>query len=699
MTRRISIPNMFFSGTISLCLAVLVSVSASAETSCPDVSEEKENYDASDYFERDIPTMLGPEHQLLPGKDNPCMEELIILARLGAPEGEQMLDEIAENAVGDLVRYLIVTPISEMSLSGVMTRLSEIDDRSMRISVVWGLPSDAGLEVDLASEEIRRWMPDNSDLEFAVDFAQIMSRFTGDEDFWKETIAKVLFPPDQRPDQLATDRLIETVLQSDEADVEVPAAWADQFVARFPDWIAERHDKFHVNHPLDYEMKILEALPAEQVERIITHLKRHETARLVRYGMLIELRSDPSYPALLALVDLGFSAGDLVDDLGGRHLDAILRGSLTSDRPSTAVDLFENFSCQRLMEAGISPKRVSSFEPVDSPVRIALQELINSGRCAHSGLLYDVLARNSDFDALLEDLNDEGTGFTYNARPNLPDDPNSDFRELPIRGGILIHDQCYKDERLQELGGTQSAIEETIATFAVCQKEIREWQPGGAAENQHIPRLMEVINGEIDRVPVGNYKDSRGVVHRVDDPCLDGENFSEDFDIAPRCRDRRSYRSNQLKVFCQMNGDFSNEVVLLQEDGSATSRVVTHGTAQGSRHGMTFVNWPDSEDHITTSVYNGPFIQFNPQRRVSRGELISTLGHELVHTLYARNTHSGDYPLNDFATMCEAACFYDDWSKERISDDELYTAFNSCNSMGRPDRDTRSSAQRIRNKL
>jgi hypothetical protein len=499
------------------------------------------------------------------------------------------------------------------------------------------------------------------------------------------------FPSDQPPEDLPIDRLVDIVEDGNRADVALPAEWADQLVARFPEWIIERYDEFSVNADLWWVEEFLDDLPADQAERILNNLKQHETSRVVRYGMLLDLRLNPSYDALLALIDLGFDADQIVDDLGGRQLNAILRGSLVSDQPRTAVRLFRKFSCQRLLEAGITRKRVRDLEPADSPVRMMLQERIDNIQCVYVSLDHDIEASNAQLDTLLNNLNETGTGFTSSPRPILPDDPNSDFRELPIRGGILIHDQCYENERLNEFGGMQSAVEEMIAKFANCQQDIRDWQRGGAAELMHIPEMLNVLDGGVDRLPT-HYEDSNGATRPVQDACRDITSFEffDDMEIE-NCQDLRADKKDKLKVFCQL--DLYN-VAKKEDKGYDLTSADTDSTAVGARHDMAFVRWRGG-----TKVYNGPYIGINPKRRVSRGELISTLGHEFIHTLIPHNTHHHSYPLNDFATMCEASCFYDDWAKDKISGLETKAAFHACNSLGTPDWDTRSTSQRIRGSL
>ena len=537
--------------TAAFFLAVAMTGLAQAQTECPTPPEDAKSPANDEYLE--LFPLSTPGHyrdEPLSGDTYICFQEMAELVRMDAPAGLELLEQVTDSDLGQALRYLIVTPTTDMTFSDLMTRVSAADDRHLWLEVTANMHKGITPEIDLAASEFRQeWFPD--DVEIAFQFTDAMVDVTGNKSYWRGVMNELL------------------IAQSE---------------------------------------------------------------------------------------------------------------SLTEA------------SCHSLLKQGLNWGELKKIQDAGHTVPDALLARVRSQECQPFGLYLDAWAQNRRFDDFMNDLNEKGTGFTSQPRPHLPDDPNSDFRELPIGAGVLIHDQCFQNEKLQELGGIQSAAEESIAKFAVCQTEINQWQPGGAAERLHIPEMMNVLDGRV-YTSSNQYPDYNYTLRTVNNACEDIKNFDfySDMNIHRDCQDLRQYRKENLKVFCQLD---QYNVAWYEKLGYDLTSGDPDSTAHGTRHSMAFINWKGK-----TKVYNGPYVSINPDRRVSRGELISTLGHEFIHTLHARGTHDYTYPLNDFATMCEAACFYDDWSKERISGDELYTAFNSCNYMGRPDRYTRSSAQRIRNKL
>ena len=533
--------------TAAFFLAVATTGLAQAQTECPTPPEDAEPPANGEYFE--VLAFGAPEHyrdEPLSGDTYICFQEMAELVRMDAPAGLELLEQVTDSELGQALRYLVVTPTTEMTLPDLLTRVSAADDRHLWLEVTASMHKGITPEIDLADSEIRqKWFPD--DVEIAFQFTDAMVEVTGNRSYWR--------------------------------------------------------------------------------------------------GVMNELLTAQSE-------------------------------SLTEA------------SCHSLLKQGLNWGELRKIQDAGHTVPDALIDRVRSQECQTFGLQLDVSAANRRFEDFTNDLNEERTGFTSQPRPPLPDDPNSDFRELPIGAGVLIHDQCFQNEKLQELGGIQSAVEESIAKFAVCQTEINQWQPGGAAERLHIPEMMNVLDGEISWIPEG-YRDHDGTGRIVNNACEDISKFEfyNEMTVHGDCQDLRQYKNELLKVFCQLD---QYHVAAHEKQGYD----LTDSTAFGTKHNMAFINWKEQ-----TKVFNGPYVSINPDRRISRGELISTLGHQLIHTLYVHNVHLHTYPLNDFATMCEAACFYDDWGIDRISEQEWSEAVHSCNSTDTPDRLTRNSARRIREAL
>ncbi|MDZ7792073.1 MAG: hypothetical protein U5L08_16540 [Xanthomonadales bacterium] len=537
--------------TAAFFLAIAITGLAQAQTECPTPPEDVKSPANEEYFE--VLAFGAPEHyrdEPLSGDTYICFQEMAELVRMDEPAGLELLKQVTDSDLGQALRYLVVTPTTEMTFSDLMTRVSAADDRRLWLEVTANMQKGITPEIDLAASEIRQeWFPD--DVEIAFQFTDAMVEVTGNRSYWR--------------------------------------------------------------------------------------------------GVMNELLTAQSE-------------------------------SLTEA------------SCRSLLKQGLNWGELKKIQDAGHTVPDALIDRVRSQECQTFGLQLDVSAANRRFEDFTKDLNEEGTGFTSQPRPPLPDDPNSDFRELPIGAGVLIHDQCFQDERLQELGGIQSAVEESIAKFAVCQTEINQWQPGGAAERLHIPEMMNVLDGEVSWIPEA-YGDHDGTRRIVNNACEDISTFEfyDEMTVHGHCQDLRQYKNELLKVFCQFG---SYDVAKKQKMGYDLTSSDTDTTAQGTRYDMTFINWKEQ-----TKVYNGPYISIHPDRRVSRGELISTLGHEFIHTLHAHNVHHYTYPLNDFATMCEAACFYDDWGMTKITGQDWGDAVDACNSLGEPDRIDRSTASRIREAL
>lgn len=214
------------------------SVRSHTEAACPDIDGLEGWPNDFDYIP--LPTVESLQKTVPHGLPS-CFEELALYARAGRPEGEAMLAGLGDDAESQALRYLIETPVEEMSAVTLARHMFDAGEPVLWDAAFFALGSGRLQAEDEASrQELAGLVPRAPGT--ALRYASAMNDVTGDGAYWAGVTSTILM---ESPDVLRDDGLGRLRLSPDLARLD---DWLD---AQSPDELAVFVERLDVEKRLE----------------------------------------------------------------------------------------------------------------------------------------------------------------------------------------------------------------------------------------------------------------------------------------------------------------------------------------------------------------------------------------------------------------------------------------------------------------
>jgi len=279
------------------------------------------------------------------------------------------------------------------------------------------------------------------------------------------------------------------------------------------------------------------------------------------------------------------------------------------------------------------------------------------------------------FSRLLEDMQNI-------QKQSAKKDEMGDF--VISRLGIMIHKNCLAPGRFKF--DVEEAITNSLVKGMSCLAEGEDYysdrtNPGAVIKKTStkysiFPQFLNYMDKskwDQSAVPYSTHANGDKYLFDSCDKIKETKFFGKT--MLPDCEVVSDF-ANRPKVFCEEDLTYAYQIE--STDNTWLSNSLLNNTAYAS----VGSNSPVIINHQNkTKVYNGPSLVFRSSttKDIAKGKFEAMVFHEMIHNLgyvHEESMPSGEHLHNDFASLCEAACFMDEYSavlsEAEIGDADMY---------------------------